>query len=106
MKVPKKTRKYCPKCKKHTEMTVAVSRQMGKNAVHPMSKGSRQRARLRGEDRGFGNKGKTSRGAISKWKRYGAKKSKKLNLTLRCKECKKAITLIGNRTKRVEVVSQ
>ncbi|MFH1638301.1 MAG: 50S ribosomal protein L44e [Candidatus Woesearchaeota archaeon] len=106
MKVPKKVRKYCPKCKKHTEMAVSISKQMGKNAVHTMTKGSRQRMRLRGEDRGFGNKGKTSKGAMNKWKRYGAKKSKKLNLTLRCKECKKAILLIGSRTKRVEVVSQ
>ena len=106
MKVPKTITKYCPKCKMHKPMTVTVTKQMGKNKVHPMSRGSRMRMRLRGSDRGAGNHGSTSRGAMSSWKRYGAKKSKKTNLTLRCTQCKMGITVIGRRARKVEVVTQ
>ncbi len=105
MKVPKKMRKYCPKCNKYTEMAVSQSKQRGKNKTHPLSRGSRARMRKRNLDRGYGNKGSLSRGAISSWKMTGAKTSKKLNLTLKCKECGKSTTVIGSRTKRVEVAS-
>lgn len=103
MKVPKKLRKYCPKCKTQKEMTVTISKQQGKNKVHPLSRGSKRRTMLRGRFRGVGNKGSFSRGAMTKWKRYGAKKSKKVNLKMQCTECKKSIVLIGNRAKKVEV---
>ncbi|MEA3378111.1 MAG: 50S ribosomal protein L44e [Nanoarchaeota archaeon] len=103
MKVPKKLKKYCPKCKAHKEMTISIVKQQGKNKVHPLSRGSKKRIRLRGGFRGVGNKGSFSRGAINKWKRYGAKKSKKVNLKLKCKDCGKSILLIGNRAKKVEV---
>jgi len=105
MKVPKLMRKFCPKCKNYREMTVAQTKQKGKNKTHPLSRGSRVRMRQRGLDRGHGNKGSLSRGAISSWKMTGAKTSKKLNLTLKCKECGKSIIVVGSRTKRVEVES-
>lgn len=105
MKVPKKMRKYCPKCKTYREMSVSISKTRGKNATHPLSRGSRARMRKRGLDRGCGNRGSISRGAISSWKMYGAKTSKKLNLTLKCKECGKCIILSGPRAKRVEVAA-
>lgn len=103
MKVPKLLKKYCPKCKQHKEMTISLNKQQGKNKVHPLSRGSKRRNRLRGNFRGVGNKGSFSRGAMAKWKRFGAKKSKKVNLKLKCKECGKSILLIGNRAKKVEV---
>lgn len=103
MKVPKKIRKFCPKCKQYQEMTVSLNRQQGKNKVHPMSRGSRSRMKKRGLDRGFGNKGSVSRGAMSKWKRYNVKKSKKVNLLLKCSVCHKSMQLVGSRAKKVEV---
>lgn len=106
MKVPKTTKRYCPHCKAHKIMTLSQTKQQGKNKTHPLSRGSRTRMRLRGLDRGAGNHGSVSRGAMSSWKRYGAKKSKKVNLTLRCTECKKGTYLISSRAKKVEVVAQ
>lgn len=103
MKVPKKLRKFCPKCKNYQEMGVSIAKQQGKNKVHPMSRGSKTRVRLRGGFRGFGNKGSFSRGAMTKWKRYNKKKSKKVNLKLQCKKCGKSIMLVGSRSKKVEV---
>ena len=103
MKVPKKLNKFCPKCNAKREMTITISKQQGKNKVHPMSRGSKRRTMLRGRFRGAGNKGSFSRGAMTKWKRYGAKKSKKVNLKLQCKVCKKSIIMIGNRAKKVEI---
>ena len=96
-------RKFCPKCNTYTEMTVALSKSKGKNKTHPLTRGSRSRMRRRGLDRGYGNKGSVSRGAISSWKMTGAKSSKKLNLTLKCKTCGKSQIVSGSRAKRVEV---
>jgi len=84
-------------------MVVTQTKQRGKNKTHTMSRGSRTRMRQRGLDRGYGNKGSLSRGAISSWKMSGAKSSKKLNLTLKCKECGKSQIFAGSRTKRVEI---
>jgi len=98
-------RKYCPKCKTYREMTVSLTKQRGKNKSHAHTRGSRARMRKRGLDRGYGNKGSVSRGAISSWKMSGAKTSKKVNLTLKCKECGKSIKVTGSRAKRIEVSS-
>jgi len=54
-----------------------------------MSRGSRTRMRLRGQDRGAGNKGKTSKGAMTKWKLFNKKRTKKTDLRYTCVECKK-----------------
>ena len=103
MKIPKKMRKFCPKCKQYQEMAVSQNRQQGKNKVHSMSRGSKTRMRKRGLARGFGNLGSVSRGAMSKWKGYGVKKSKKVNLILKCKVCGKSIVHIGRRAKKIEI---
>ena len=64
------------------------------------------RAKLRGQGRGAGNKGKWgSKPAISKFKRTGAKISKKTTLRFACKECKKTIQQNqGFRAKKVEFI--
>ena len=97
--------KYCPTCKKHTEQTITQEKQRGKNKTHPMSRGSRIRMRLRGQDRGFGNKGKTSKGAMTKWKMYNKKATKKVDLRYTCTVCKKTqIIGSGFRVGKVEFV--
>lgn len=105
MKIPKKTKKYCKHCKKYTEMTISLAKVMGRNKTHPLSWGSRPRMRKRGLDRGAGNQGKISRGAVSSWKRYGVKASKKTDFRYKCGVCgKMQVQRQGFRAKKVEFV--
>jgi len=102
MKIPKTKKKYCPKCKKHTEHTVSQAKSTGRSKAHPMSKGAKARVRKRGQWRGYGNKGRFSRGAISSFKRTGAKTSKRMDLRFKCKVCGKIRVGGGFRVKRPE----
>jgi len=105
MKVPKKLKHYCPKCKKHTEMAVSEAKKRTRSTAHPMSRGSNSRMRLRGLRRGYGNYNKYSKPAISKFKRTGAKISKKADLRFKCTICNKIwVQNEGIRTKKVEFV--
>lgn len=101
MKFPKTTKRYCVKCKKHTEHSIAQAKKKERSTL---SKGSIQRARKRGLGRGFGNLGKYgSKPAISRWKRAGAKASKKQDLRFKCKVCGKiSVQRAGFRAKRLE----
>ncbi|MFH1590629.1 MAG: 50S ribosomal protein L44e [archaeon] len=100
MKVPKVIKRYCPYCKAHHEHKVAATK---KKQPRSMSYGSKVRAKLRGLARGFGNLGRYSKPAISKFKMTGAKQTKKTDFRYECKECKKMHTQRrGIRTKRVE----
>ncbi len=88
MKVPKTKKTFCPKCKAQTEQTVALAKKKERGTL---KRGSLSRLGARGRGMaGFGNHGSKSRGAISKWKRYGAKTSKKSDFRLTCKVCKKS----------------
>jgi len=70
-----------------------------------MSRGSKTRMMKRGERRGIGNYGKTSRPAIAKWKMTGAKTTKKTDLRYACSVCKKVSTQnSGIRAKKVEFI--
>lgn len=89
MKFPKETKKHCPYCKKHTLHKIKQQKDRGKNKTHTLSQGSRTRIKLRGSDRGAGNKGRYSRGAMSKWKRFNKKRTKKTDLRYTCTECRK-----------------
>ena len=101
MKSPKIKKAYCPKCKKHTDHKVAQAKNKERGSL---KKGSIKRAKKRGRGTGFGNTGKWgSKPAISKWKRTGAKASKKINLILTCKECKKSTISATKRVKKLEL---
>jgi large subunit ribosomal protein L44e len=103
MKIPKIMKRYCPYCKKHTEHKVALAKKKTPGSAHPMGYGSKKRMKRRGEGRGHGNVGKLSKGAMTRWKRYGKKQSKKTDLRLQCKECKKTHVQHNNvRSKRIE----
>ena len=61
-----------------------------------MSHGGKHRALGRGRGQGFGNKGKWgSKPAISKFKRTGAKVSKKIVLKYTCSHCGKSSQSLG-----------
>ena len=103
MKLPKLTKRHCPFCKKHTEHKISQAKKRTPGSTHPMSYGSKKRARLRGAARGFGNLGRYSRPAVGKWKMTGKKVSKKTDLRYTCKECKKThVQKKGIRAKKIE----
>ena len=104
MKMPKLIKRFCPHCKTSTEQKVDQYKSAGKRGS--LSKGSIPRAKLRGRGRGGGNKGKWgSRPAVSKFKRSGAKISKKTTFMYTCGVCKKATQQSkGIRTKKVEFI--
>jgi len=89
MKLPKKTKRYCPKCKKHTDHTVSTAKQKSRSATHPLSRGSLSRQKARGLRRGFGNKGRFSKKAPKSWKRK-TKVTRRIVLLYKCKDCGKS----------------
>ncbi|MBN1386252.1 50S ribosomal protein L44e [Candidatus Woesearchaeota archaeon] len=102
MKMPKHKMRYCPFCRKHTDQKIAQNK---KKSPSSLTKGAKQRMRKRGRARGSGNLGKLSKGALTKWKRYGKKQTKKTDFRYECKECKKMTSQRkGIRSKRVEFV--
>ncbi|MBT3984720.1 hypothetical protein HOD38_01800 [archaeon] len=103
MKHPKKIKRYCTKCKKHVEMAVTEAKQKTRSSVHTQSIGSKIRMRLRGLRRGFGNYNKYSKPAVSKFKRTGAKQTKKHVLVLRCSVCSRGHILNRGRAKKLEL---
>ena len=88
MKIPKKTNRYCPYCKKKTEQKVKLVSTGAKRGT--LTRGSIARARARGLGRGMGNKGKWgSKPDVSKFKRK-SKTTKKTNIMYTCAECNKS----------------
>ena len=89
MKIPKKTNRFCPYCKKKTEQKIKI---VGTGfARGTMTRGGgRARAKLRGLGIGIGNLGKWgSKPAQAKHKRK-SKTTKKTNIMYTCTECKKS----------------
>lgn len=102
MKIPKSVHRFCPYCRKHTEHKVTQTK---KKQASSLSHGSKIRARRRGKARGHGNLGRYSKPAVTKFKRTGAKGSKKTDLRYQCTVCKKQhVQRKGIRAKRVEFV--
>ncbi len=102
MKFPKTKNTYCPHCRKHTECKLF---QVKKGVPSPLSYGSKIRAKRRGKARGFGNLGRYSKPAVTKFKMTGKKQTKKTDLKFQCAVCKKFhLQSKGFRTKKVEIV--
>ncbi|MBN1502947.1 50S ribosomal protein L44e [Candidatus Woesearchaeota archaeon] len=102
MKLPKTKNRFCPYCRKHTSHKVL---QVKKGQPSSLSYGSKKRARKRGSARGFGNLGRYSKPAVTKFKRAGKKQTKKTDLKFMCTVCKKYhLPKSGIRTKRLELV--
>ena len=87
MKIPKTTNRYCPYCKKKTAQKIKLVSTGAKRGT--LTRGSKSRAKLRGQSRGIGNKGKYSKPAVSKFKRK-SKTTKKTNIMYTCNECNKS----------------
>ena len=103
MKIPKAQKRYCKTCKTSTDHKVDQYKAAGKRG--PLSKGSKDRMQSRGKNSGHGNKGKLSKGPITKFKRTGVKVSKKTTLRYTCNTCKKASQQKqGFRAKKIELI--
>ena len=96
-KIPKTTKRFCPYCKKKTEQKVKLVSTGFKRGA--LKRGSLARAKLRGLNRGIGNKGRYSKPAVSKFKRK-TKTNKKTNIMYTCQVCKKSKYRQGRRNKR------
>ena len=102
MKIPKTIKRYCKFCKKHTPQKIAQSKKRNPGSL---KKGSKYRARKRGQARGTGNLGRYSKPAITKWKRTGVKNTKKTDFRYTCSVCHKASSQPkGIRAKKVELI--
>lgn len=100
MKLPKKTKRFCPYCNKKTEQKITLISTGGKRGS--LKRGSLLRARKRGLARGLGNLGKWgSKPAVSKWKRK-TKSTKRLVVLYTCEECKKSKP--ANHSRRVSKI--
>jgi large subunit ribosomal protein L44e len=92
MKIPKKIKTYCPKCKKHTLHSV---RQMRKGKTRALSWGQRQFRRVTA---GYGSQPR------SEQKRF-AKTNKKITLVLKCETCGKSHHRKSFRSKKFRIGS-
>ena len=88
MKLPKTTKRYCQKCKKHTLHKVGTAKQSARSSARPLSRWSQTRTKLRGYRAGKGNLGRFSKPPVKSWKRK-TKVTKRITLTYTCKECNK-----------------
>ena len=85
MKFPKKTMRYCPYCNKRTEQKIE-EQSSGKPST--LKRGAKQRARLRGLNRGIGNKGRYSR--MRNQAKQKRKTTRKTEILYTCTVCKKS----------------
>ena len=87
MKVPKVTKRFCPKCNKRTEQKIDLVSTGTKRGT--LKRGSLSRAKMRNANVGMGNKGRYSKPAIKGWKRKTKATTRKV-LIYTCQECKKS----------------
>jgi len=88
MKLPKKTKRFCPNCKKRTEQKIDLVKTGIKRGS--LKRGSLTRAKKRGAMPGKGNKGRYgSKPAIKNWKRKTKTTTRKV-VIYKCLECKKS----------------
>jgi len=97
-KIPKMTNRFCPHCKKKTDQKIKLVSAGNKRGT--LKRGSLLRGKMRGLNRGIGNKGKWgSKPAVSKFKRK-SKTTKKTNIMYTCQTCKKSAYRHSRRNKR------
>jgi len=87
MKLPKRTKRHCPKCKTHTEHKAELISTGHKRGA--LKRGSLTRVKSRGGMPGKGNKGRYSRKAPKNWKRKTKTTTRKVVLYT-CTVCKKS----------------
>ncbi len=94
MKFPKVIKTYCPTCHRHQEHTIKLASKKGRSKAHPMSQSVK----------GFQRKVKGYGGFPRPKPKGEGKPTKKVDIRLQCKECKKIHTKKGFRAKKFELV--
>jgi len=98
MKMPKKTKRFCPKCNEHTEQKldlVSTGHQRG-----TLKWGSLERAKLRGSLPGRGNKGRYSR-RPPKSRKMKTKTTTRKVIVYTCQKCKKSTLARSRRVGKI-----
>ena len=91
MKIPKIQRKYCPKCRKHTEHTVEEAKRK------PRKQNSKSQRRFLRKMKGYGSFPKEN-------PKGREKPTRKLDFRYKCKECGKKHSIgEGFRIKKLEL---
>ena len=90
MKVPKETKKFCPRCKKHTMHTISLYKKGKERAI---SQGARRHAE---DKKGYGGQ------KFPELVRT-AKTTKKQNLRLKCNDCGYTLMKPGIRLRKLEI---
>lgn len=97
--MPKKVKRYCPKCRKHTVQDVIRVKSRGNRGS--MTKGQRRHER-RGGIKGYGGFPQPKKENSA---RHNRKTSKKIDLRFKCRECGKQNTLKNTfRARKFEIV--
>lgn len=96
MRLPKKMKRHCARCNKHTEHKADVVSTGHKRGA--MKYGSLTRAKKRGAYPGMGNRGRYSKRAVKSWKRKAKTTTRKV-IIYTCQVCKKSS--LGRRSRRV-----
>ncbi|MCI0496809.1 MAG: 50S ribosomal protein L44e [Thermoplasmata archaeon] len=90
MKLPRKIKRYCPSCKKHT---LHEAERVRKRKASELKWGQRQFRRVTAGYRGFPRPKPEGR----------EKPTKRINIRFRCPECKKAHQAPSQRAKKFEL---
>jgi ribosomal protein L44E len=98
MKLPRKTKRYCPRCNEHTEQKIDLVSTGHKRGT--LKWGSLTRARMRGAFPGTGNKGRSSRRAV-KSRKMKTKTTTRKVVIYTCQKCKKSAHAHSRRVSKI-----
>ena len=98
MKLPRKTKRFCPKCNAHTEQKIDLVSTGHKRGT--LKYGSLWRAKKRGALPGTGNKGRYSRRAV-KSRKMKTKTTTCKVLIYTCQKCKKSSLARSRRVSKI-----
>ena len=98
MKLPRKTKRYCPSCNGHTEQKADIVSTGHKRGT--LKYGSLTRAKLRGALPGTGNKGRYSKRAV-KSRKMKTKTTTCKVVIYTCQKCKKSNLAKSRRVSKI-----
>lgn len=98
MKLPRKTKRFCPRCNEHTEQKIDIVSTGHKRGT--LKYGSLWRAKKRGALPGTGNRGRYSKRAV-KSRKMKTKTTTRKVLVYTCQKCKKATLSKSRRVSKI-----
>ncbi len=98
MKLPRKTKRFCPRCNEHTEQKIDVVSTGHKRGT--LKYGSLWRAKKRGALPGTGNRGRYSKRAV-KSRKMKTKTTTRKVVIYTCQKCKKSLHARSRRVSKI-----